>query len=94
VYNQTDIIVVVLDNSTTAMTGNQPHPGTGVTMMRTQTEKLDIEKIVTALNVSGVVKINPFDQKAAKDAVRSLIEQKGVRVLLFEAPCVTVSKPT
>jgi indolepyruvate ferredoxin oxidoreductase alpha subunit len=93
VYNQTDIIVVVLDNSTTAMTGNQPHPGTGVTMMKTQTEKMDIEKIVKALNVSSVARINPFDQKAAKDAVRSLIEQKGVRVLLFEAPCVAVSKP-
>jgi indolepyruvate ferredoxin oxidoreductase alpha subunit len=93
VYNQTDIIVVVLDNSTTAMTGNQPHPGTGITMMKTQTEKMSIEKIVKALNVSGVVSVNPFDQKAAKDAVRSLMEQKGVRVLLFEAPCVAVSKP-
>jgi indolepyruvate ferredoxin oxidoreductase alpha subunit len=93
VYNQTDIIVVVLDNSTTAMTGNQPHPGTGITMMKTQTEKMSIEKIVTALNVSGVISVNPFDQKAAKDAVRSLMEQKGVRVLLFEAPCVVVSKP-
>lgn len=94
VYNQTDIIVVVLDNSTTAMTGNQPHPGTGITMMKTKTEKMSIEKIVRALNVSGVVSVNPFDQKAAKDAVRSLMEQKGVRVLLFEAPCVAVSKPT
>jgi indolepyruvate ferredoxin oxidoreductase, alpha subunit len=92
-YNQTDIIVVVLDNSTTAMTGNQPHPGTGVTMMNTRTEKMDIEKIVRAFNVSNVVKVNPFDQKAAKDAVRSLMEQKGVRALLFEAPCVVVSKP-
>jgi indolepyruvate ferredoxin oxidoreductase alpha subunit len=35
VYNNTDIILIVLDNSTTAMTGHQPHPGTGVTMMRT-----------------------------------------------------------
>jgi indolepyruvate ferredoxin oxidoreductase alpha subunit len=94
VYNQTDIIVVVLDNSTTAMTGNQPHPGTGVTMMKTQTEKIDIEKLVTALNVSKVIRVNPFDQKAAKDAVRTLMEQKGVRVLLFEAPCIAVSKPT
>jgi indolepyruvate ferredoxin oxidoreductase alpha subunit len=93
VYNQTDIIVVVLDNSTTAMTGNQPHPGTGVTMMKCQTEKISIEKIIKALNVSNVIKINPFDQKAAKDAIHSLIEQKGVRVLLFEAPCVVVSKP-
>jgi len=92
VYNQTDIIVVVLDNSTTAMTGNQPHPGTGVTMMGSKGEKLSIEKLVTALNVSAVVKVNPLDQKAAKEAVRSLIEKKGVRVLLFEAPCIAVSK--
>jgi len=92
VYNQTDIIVVVLDNSTTAMTGNQPHPGMGLTMMGTKTEKISIEKIVEAINVSAVVKVNPFDQKAAKEAVRSLIQQKGVRVLLFEAPCIIVSK--
>jgi indolepyruvate ferredoxin oxidoreductase alpha subunit len=92
VYNQTDIIVVVLDNATTAMTGNQPHPGMGVTMMNTKTEKISIEKIVTALNVAAVVKVNPFDQKAAKDAVRALIAQKGVRVLLFEAPCIAIAK--
>jgi indolepyruvate ferredoxin oxidoreductase alpha subunit len=92
VYNQTDIIVVVLDNSTTAMTGNQPHPGIGVTMMGGKTEKISIEKIVTALNVAAVVKVNPFDQPAAQDAVRALIAQKGVRVLLFEAPCIAIAK--
>ncbi|MDR2702258.1 MAG: indolepyruvate ferredoxin oxidoreductase subunit alpha [Spirochaetaceae bacterium] len=92
VYNQTDIIVVILDNSTTAMTGNQPHPGLGITMMNTKTQKISIEKIVNALNVSSVMKVNPFDQKAAKEAVRSLMDQKGVRVLLFEAPCAAVSK--
>lgn len=33
VYNQADVTFIILDNSTTAMTGHQPHPGTGVTMM-------------------------------------------------------------
>jgi indolepyruvate ferredoxin oxidoreductase alpha subunit len=92
VYNQTDIIVVVLDNSTTAMTGNQPHPGLGVTMMGGKSEKIDIEKLAKALNVSTVVKVNPLDLKTAKDAVRSLIPQKGVRVLIFESPCIAVIK--
>jgi len=92
VYNQTDIIVVILDNATTAMTGNQPHPGMGIKVTGEKTEKLSIEKIVTALNVAAVVKINPFDQKAAKDAVRSLMERKGVRVLICEAPCIAVAK--
>ena len=93
VYNQTDIIVVILDNSTTAMTGNQPHPGMGITMMGNTTEKVSIEKIINALNVSALVKVNPFDQKAAKKAVTDLMLMKGVRVLLFEAPCIIISKP-
>jgi indolepyruvate ferredoxin oxidoreductase alpha subunit len=92
VYNQTDIIVVILDNSTTAMTGNQPHPGIGVTMMNTKTKKISIKKMVKALNVSEVAKVNPFDQKKAKNAVRKLMAKKGVRVLLFTAPCIAVSK--
>ncbi|MCL2816725.1 MAG: thiamine pyrophosphate-dependent enzyme, partial [Oscillospiraceae bacterium] len=92
-YNQTDIVVVILDNSTTAMTGGQPHPGTEKTMMGNLTEKLSIEKIVSSLNVSTVIKVNPFDQKAAKDAVREVIGQKGVRVIIFEAPCINLIKP-
>jgi len=93
VYNQTDIIVVVLDNWTTAMTGNQPHPGMGITMMNTKPEKISIEKILLASGVSALIKVNPFDQKASKEAVASLMEQKGVRVLLFDAPCIMIEKP-
>ena len=93
VYNQTDIIIVVLDNSTTAMTGNQPHPGMGITMMGNNVEKISIEKILTAIGVSALIKVNPFDQKAAKEAVIELMEKKGVRVLLFEAPCVIIARP-
>lgn len=44
VYNGTDIILIVLDNSTTAMTGHQPHPGTGVRMMGDVCEKISIER--------------------------------------------------
>jgi indolepyruvate ferredoxin oxidoreductase alpha subunit len=94
VYNQTDIIVVILDNWTTAMTGNQPHPGMGITMMNTKPEKVSIEKIVLACGVSTLIKVNPFDQKASKEAVTKLMAEKGVRVLLFDAPCILIEKPT
>ena len=92
-YNQTDIIIVILDNSITAMTGGQPHPGTARTMMNAVTEPLSCEKVVSSLNVSNVIKVNPFDQTAAKAAVREVIGQKGVRVLIFEAPCIILTKP-
>jgi len=92
VYNQTDIIIVILDNATTAMTGNQPHPGTGKTMMGSLSEKLSIHRIVSAIGVQRIVRANPFRLESAKEAVRSVLEEKGVRVVLFEAPCIAVGK--
>ena len=91
VYNQTDLIVVILDNSTTAMTGGQPHPGTAKTMMGNISAKIDIYNLVSALGVTDIRRVNPFDLTAAKDAVSALIEQKGVRVFLCEAPCIAVA---
>jgi indolepyruvate ferredoxin oxidoreductase alpha subunit len=92
-YNQTDIVIVILDNSITAMTGGQPHPGTAKTMMGTVTEPLSCEKISAALNISKLIKVNPFDQKAAKQAVKDVIGSKGVRVIIFEALCNNLTKP-
>jgi indolepyruvate ferredoxin oxidoreductase alpha subunit len=92
VYNQTDIVVVILDNATTAMTGNQPHPGMGITMMGETVEKISIEKIVKACGISALHKVDPLDQEASKEAVRIAIGQKGVRVILFESPCIVLER--
>lgn len=92
-YNETDIILVVLDNSATAMTGNQPHPGLGLTMMGDISEKISIYKILEALGIKCIRRANPFNQEEAVAAVKEVAAGKGVRALLFEAPCVVVSKP-
>jgi len=94
VYNQTDVIVVILDNETTAMTGNQPHPGMGITMMGGRPEKISIAKLIEAMGVSALYRVNPFDLRMAKDAVRAALKQDGVRVILFEAPCIVIARPT
>ncbi len=93
VYNQTDIILVVLDNSTTAMTGNQPHPGTGKTMMGNITEKISIPKVLSGIGVQWIERVNPFDLTAAEEAVEKAVNQKGVKAIIFEAPCIQISKP-
>ena len=93
VYNQTDIILIVLDNSTTAMTGHQPHPGTGMTMMGDVVNKVSIEKILEAVGVSKIVKADPLNYKEAKAAVESVLDEKGVRVVIFKSPCIAVAKP-
>lgn len=93
VYNQTDIILIVLDNSTTAMTGHQPHPGTGQTMMGEIVEKVSIEKILWAIGVSNVVTVNPLNLQEAVKSVEEAAALSGVRAVIFKSPCIAVSKP-
>ncbi|MBO5574681.1 MAG: indolepyruvate ferredoxin oxidoreductase subunit alpha [Ruminococcus sp.] len=92
VYNQNDIILIVLDNSTTAMTGHQPHPGTGVTMMGEVAQKVSIEAILKAIGLTSVETVDPLDLGAAKKAVENAMEQKGVRAVVFRSPCIAVTK--
>lgn len=94
VYNQTDILIVILDNSTTAMTGNQPHPGTGSTMMGSTSPKISIPNVLSALGVCEIRRVNPFEREKAKEAVIDLMDKKGVRAILFEAPCIVALKET
>lgn len=92
VYNQTDIILVVLDNSTTAMTGHQPHPGTGRTMMGEVVSKMNIEKILEAVGVSRITKADPLNLSEARNAVAELLDETGVRAVIFKSPCIAVVK--
>lgn len=94
VYNQTDIILIVLDNATTAMTGQQPHPGTGRTMMGQEVEKINIQSILEAVGVRSIVEADPLNLSEAVQAVRSVQEKTGVRAVIFRSPCIAVSKPT
>lgn len=93
VYNQTDIILVVLDNSTTAMTGHQPHPGTGKTMMGEAVQRVSIEKILEAVGVNKIVKADPLNLNETVMAVREAMEAQGVRAVILKSPCIAVTRP-
>lgn len=93
VYNAVDMIVCVLDNSTTAMTGHQPHPGTGRNMMSAPVEKISIEKILLAAGVKKVITVDPLDLDASIAAVRECADIKGVKAIIFKSPCVAIVKP-
>lgn len=94
VYNQTDIVLVVLDNSTTAMTGGQPHPGIGKTMMGDVTQKVSIEKILRAIGLETVITADPLDLDEAVCAVQKAVSAGGVSAVIFKAPCIAVAKPS
>lgn len=91
VYNQSHQTICILDNSTTAMTGHQPHPGTGVTMMNQTVEKISIPKILEAIGVSPVIHVDPFNQKEAVEAVKKASDAPGVSAVIFKSPCISIA---
>lgn len=93
VYNGTDLVVVVLDNGTTAMTGKQPSPSTGETMMGEHHKKISIPGVLKSIGVDEVVRLNPLDTGTAISEVKRISKLKGVRGIVFEAPCIKLYKP-
>ena len=93
VYNGHDFTLCVLDNATTAMTGSQPHPGTGVTLMGPKRKPISIERVLEALGMECIVHANPLDLQQSIDAAKKAIEFEGPSAILFESPCVQLFKP-
>ena len=93
VYNQADMTLVVLDNSTTAMTGHQPHPGTGRTMMGEVVEKVSIEETLRGIGIQVVRTADPLDLPHAVEVVREVAAQPGVKAIIFRSPCIALVKP-
>jgi indolepyruvate ferredoxin oxidoreductase alpha subunit len=87
VYNNHKVVLAVLDNSTTAMTGHQPHPGTGQTGMHTPAEKILIEKVAEGCGVKYVKVVDPFNVKEAEAALKGALQHSGPSVIVFRAPC-------
>ena len=92
-YNQANMTLVVLDNSTTAMTGHQPHPGTGRTMMGQVVEKVSIERVLRAIGLTVVETVDPLDHELAVETVRRVADEPGVKAIVFRSPCVVLARP-
>ena len=94
VYNGHDMTTVVLDNATTAMTGSQPHPGTGVTLMGPKRKPIDIEGMLRAMGVECIVVANPLNMEESIAAAKEAIDFEGPSALIFRSPCIQLVKPS
>lgn len=92
VFNRHDILVVILDNGTTAMTGHQPNPGMAQEVLGETAAHLDIEPIVRALGVEHCRKARATSLAALTAAFEELGALSGVRVLIAEEPCVLYAR--
>lgn len=92
VYNKARMVLVVLDNRTTAMTGHQPHPGLGRTALGAQGEPLDIAALAGACGVDLVRVVDPYALDQAEQAVREALAHSGPAVVVMRRECVSLVK--
>jgi indolepyruvate ferredoxin oxidoreductase alpha subunit len=89
IYNRGASTVMILDNDTTAMTGQQENPGTGKTLQGNQTKKIDIEAVVRGMGVEDVFIVDAFDEPAVEKTIKKALAIKDrVSVIISRGPCV------
>lgn len=87
VYNEGKITILILDNHTTAMTGHQQHPGTGVSAQGKDTQAVDIESLCRGIGVKDLKVINAFDLKALRTGLRDSIDRPELSVIIVRGSC-------
>jgi indolepyruvate ferredoxin oxidoreductase alpha subunit len=91
VYNPppTGHVLVILDNLTTAMTGQQEHPGTGRTLDHAPARRIMVEEVARAMGVPTVLVLDPVRQsKEFEFELLKALKGNGLAVLIARQPCL------
>lgn len=91
-YNRGATTTIILDNSTTAMTGHQDHPATGFTLGKQPTNQVDMAALVKALGINRVVQADPFDLEKLKEIIKAETEADEPSVIIVKKPCALLVK--
>jgi indolepyruvate ferredoxin oxidoreductase alpha subunit len=88
VYNKANILVVIMDNSSTAMTGHQPTPLIGITAKGWEGGKVCLEDLCRACGVDSVEVLNSYEVEKNTGIIKDKLDSEGVHVIISRAPCV------
>ncbi len=92
VYNQSTATVLILDNSTTGMTGHQDHAATGKTLMGDHVYAIDIAGVCRAMGVPRVTVVNAFDLPLMTKTIKEETASDQLSVIVVKAPCALLDK--
>ncbi len=92
VFNRHDILLIILDNGTTAMTGHQPNPGVDAKLLGEDRAHLDIEAIVRGCGVSRCTTVKSYNRKKLLQALEEMKALDGVRVIIAREPCALYAR--
>ena len=87
VYNKGTGTVIILDNSTTGMTGHQDHAATGKTLMGEPTYPIDLYNLCKAMGIENVYEVDSFDIKELERVVKEEVAREAVSVIIAKSPC-------
>ena len=95
IFNKAPMLIVVLDNRTTAMTGHQPHPGVGVTALGLETRELEPAEIAEAMGIEYVTVTDAFDIKSQEkifyDAIEYVKREKKPAMVVAKGACILLA---
>ncbi|MBQ7948971.1 MAG: indolepyruvate ferredoxin oxidoreductase subunit alpha, partial [Clostridia bacterium] len=92
VYNQSGITLMILDNSTTGMTGHQQHPATGKNLKGEPAPVVLLDELCKACGVKDLQIVDAYDVKGVEKAVKSAILSDEVSVIIAQRPCALLDK--
>lgn len=87
VYNKATGTVIILDNSTTGMTGHQDHPATGKTLAGEETNAVILDELCRAVGVRHVCVVDAFDVERLEAVIREEVARDDVSVIISQSPC-------
>ena len=91
-YNKSNITLIILDNSTTGMTGHQQHPATGYTLKQEPAKILDIVELCKVAGADSVRVVDSYDLAAVENAVKEETAADGVSVTAPGAPAALIDR--
>ena len=92
VYNQSGLTLIILDNSTTGMTGHQQHPATGKNLKGDPAPVVLLDELCKACGVKDLTIVDAYDVKAVEKAVKAAVASSEVSVVIAQRPCALLDK--
>jgi indolepyruvate ferredoxin oxidoreductase alpha subunit len=88
VYKKSPATLVICDNSTTGMTGQQEHPGTGKALSGEEAPKVDLVQLVKSVGVEFVRTVDPYDLKLLRKTMKEAVRHQGPSVVITQHACL------
>ena len=91
-YNKSNVCVVILDNSSVAMTGHQPTPGSGKNALGEQTKIIELVDVARGVGIEKVEVVDPYDVEETRKVIKEILDYDGPSVIISRRPCPLLVK--